>query len=518
MLVVLDGWGVGPSHIGNAITQAQTSEFDAIELSYPFTTLQASGIAVGLPWGEAGNSEVGHLTIGTGRIVFQHLPRITLAIQDGSFFTNPAFIGACAHVRKGRARLHLMGLLSSGSVHSYIDHLYALLELAKREKIEEVYIHVFTDGRDAMPKEGKRHIENLEERFRALGVGKIASVMGRSYALDRNGNWEKTRAAYECLTGMHASRTPAAARWMEHHYSEGVTDEFIPPVAVEASGDTRIRAHDAVVFFDYREDSARQLAEAFVTEDFISFSRTRIPSLYFVTMTEYRKGLPAHIAFEPITIIQTLGEVIAERGLKQLRIAESEKYAHVTYFFNGGREKPLEGEERILIPSESAPHYDTVPEMKTLDLAEAAMQALRTNRYTFILVNFASPDMVGHTGNLTATMHAAAIVDQAIGNLVRAVRKAGAVCMITADHGNAEEKLDPYTGEVRTEHTTNPVPCYLIADEFMQKKSPETAALKKIEVGGLLTDVAPTILQLLGIKKPVEMTGKSLLSLFGFPH
>ncbi len=512
---ILDGWGVGSDHIGNAILQAKTPTIDMIERSYPFTTLQASGIAVGLPWGEDGNSEVGHLTIGTGRIIFQHLPRIELAIHDGSFFQNSALLGACQQVRRSRSRLHFIGLVSSGSVHSYIDHLYGLLELAKRERIESLFIHVFSDGRDAPPKEGKHLLANLESRMQSLGVGKIASIIGRYYALDRDGHWERTQSAYECLVNGAGERAEGVMDAFEQNYARGITDEFIPPTLLNPALDTRIREHDAVVYFDYREDSTRQLTHAFVSPQFTGFSRVPLQSLYFVTMTEYEKNLPVQVAFPPITITYSFGEILAERGLRQARFAESEKYAHVTYFFNGGREQPFPGEDRVLAPSFPAPHYDKNPEMKSADLADQVVKAIESGTYAFILVNFANADMVGHTGNLSATIHAVEAIDAAIKPIMEAVLARDAVLFITGDHGNAEEKLDPHTGEPRTEHTTNPVPFYLIGRDFAEAKESDVIILRKKEVRGLLTDIAPTALDLLGIEKPVVMTGNSLLSTLG---
>ncbi|MBI4128788.1 MAG: 2,3-bisphosphoglycerate-independent phosphoglycerate mutase [Parcubacteria group bacterium] len=515
LLVVMDGWGVGPARMGNAITQAETPVVDAIERTYPFTTLQASGIAVGLPWGESGNSETGHLTIGTGRIMFQHLPRITLAIQDGSFYQNPVLIGACGNVHRHRSRFHIMGLISSGSVHSYIDHLYGLLDLLKRESVSDVFIHTFTDGRDAPPKEGKRMMAHIDERLRELGIGSIVTLIGRSFALDRDQHWEKTQAAYECLTSGKGENADTVASAFDRYYAEGITDEFVPPTIIQSANDTRIQQNDSVFFLDYREDSVRQLSRAFIDPVFAEFPRPRITPLYFATMTEYQKGLPAHVAFPPTTITYTLGDVLADRNLRQLRIAESDKYAHVTYFFNGGRETPLTGEERILIPSDPAPHFDLKPEMKAGEITDRAVAALASHDYAFILVNFANADMVGHTGNLAATIRAVEVVDRALGKLTKAVLDSGAILLITGDHGNAEEKIDPYTGDVRTEHTVNPVPFYLVSKKHTQEKTAELVERKKIEVSGLLTDIAPTILDLMGIEKPVVMTGKSLLPILG---
>lgn len=520
VLVVLDGFGVSSQTRGNAIHAASKPNLDLIESRYPFTTLQASGATVGLPWGEAGNSEVGHLTMGAGRAIYHHLPRIIMAVENGSFFTNPAFLRVTEHVKERGSSLHLFGLVSSGSVHSYLDHLYALLELVNRSGVERVYLHVITDGRDAPPGEAAKFLPQLEERLVAKHpTVTIASLLGRFYAMDRDEKWERVRRAYELLTEGKGNSFKDPAEYISSSYDRGVTDEFIEPAYRDgppADGSPiagRIRDGDGLVIFNFREDSMREITEAFAKEIFDAFERTRMPNLKIATMTEYEKNLPGvEAAFPPLEISLPLGRILSLAGKTQLHIAESEKYAHVTYFFNGGTEKPFPDEERILVPSLGVPHFDEHPEMKAPEITKRIRE--RIGEYDFILANYANADMVGHTGNFDAARQAVEALDQAIGALMPAVLEKDGALIITGDHGNAEQKIHPQSGEPITEHTVNPVPFYLIAKPFElpQARSAQEIAARKREPGGILTDVAPTILELMGLTQPPEMTGKSLLS------
>ncbi|MDP3727087.1 MAG: 2,3-bisphosphoglycerate-independent phosphoglycerate mutase [bacterium] len=515
ILAVLDGFGVSLQVRGNAIHAAKKPNLDLIERSYPFTTLQASGASVGLPWGEAGNSEVGHLTMGAGRVIYHHLPRIIVAIKDGSFFSNPALAHAIEHVRANGSSLHLLGLVSSGSVHSYLEHLSALLELVGRSKLERVWLHIITDGKDAPAHEAKTFVGKLDERIREKNPNvSIASLVGRFYAMDRDEQWERVRRAYELLTEGKGSPFTDPADYLTRSYAAGESDEFIEPGYREEGGKPlgRITEGDGLIIFNFREDSVREITAAFAREAFDAFPKKRIANLKVVTMTEYEKNLPGvEAAFPPLEISSPLGRVLAFAGKTQLHIAESEKYAHVTYFFNGGDEKPFPDEDRILVPSSAVPHFDDQPEMKAPEITAKIIE--RIGEYDFILVNYANADMVGHTGNFDAAVKAVEALDQAIGELMAAVTKQGGVLIVTGDHGNAEQKIHPQSGEPITEHTANPVPFYLIGERFKlpAERSPWDIAVQKKEIGGILTDVAPTILELMELPQPPEMTGKSLL-------
>lgn len=517
VLVVLDGFGVSLSSRGNAVIEANTPNLDAIEQRFPFTTLQASGAAVGLPWGEAGNSEVGHLTMGAGRVIYHHLPRIIAAIHDGSFYENPAFRKIVGHVRERGSSLHLLGLVSSGTVHSYIDHLLALLELAKREDVPAVYLHVITDGKDAPRDEAASFVGQLQERIaRHYPGATIASLVGRYYAMDRDEQWERVRAAYDLLTNGKGEGFEDAGSYLRRSYERGVFDEFIKPALLTKNGEAigHIREGDGLIFFNFREDSVREITSAFGKEHFDAFPRRRVSDLAIATMTEYEKNLPGvEAAFPPLEIVSPLAEVLAEHGKTQLHIAESEKYAHVTYFFNGGNERLFRGEDRLLIPSLSVPHFDEHPEMKASEIVSRVIE--RLNQYGFILVNFANADMVGHTGNFEAAVKAVEVLDEAIGRIEEAVRERKGSLLITGDHGNVEEKIHRLSGEPVSEHTANPVPFYLVAEEFARtrERTPEEISATKKEVGGILTDVAPTVLELMALPQPPEMTGRSLLPL-----
>jgi len=515
VLAVLDGFGVSQSP-ESTWKHADMPTFRELEKFYPFTTLQASGIAVGLPWGEEGNSEVGHLTIGAGKTLFHHLPRIITSIQNGSFFKNQAFLDAAKFIKEGNGKLHLMGLLSSGSVHAYIDHLYALLEFAKRENINSVYLHLFTDGKDAPIKEAAEFLKQLEQRLAAqYPFAKIATISGRFFAMDRDDQWDRIEKMYKCLVGGECGSFASPSEYVKQSYGENITDEHIEPACRQTGRpnepkESRIEAGDAVIFYNFREDSVRELTSAFVSNSFSGFPREKLNNLFFVTMTEYEKSLPAEVAFPPLDINLPLAKVMEEAGLKQLHIAETEKYAHVTYFFNGGTEKPFAGEERMLITSPKVAHFDEAPEMSAAKITDAILENIE--KYDFILVNFANGDMVGHTGNFNATVKAIETLDFAIGRLVSRTLEAGGAIIITADHGNAEEKVYA-SGDKRTKHTANPVPFFVVAQDLKSSRPKPDAEIAERygKVLGVLSDIAPTILSLMDLRKPAEMTGVDLL-------
>ncbi|MEI9966209.1 MAG: 2,3-bisphosphoglycerate-independent phosphoglycerate mutase [Candidatus Moraniibacteriota bacterium] len=478
--------------------------------------LQASGISVGLPWNTAGNSEVGHMTMGAGRVIYQNMPRISLAIQDESFFRNEVLLEAVESARKNGKSLHLMGLISSGSVHSYKDHLTALLRLAKEQNFTKVFVHAFTDGRDSAPTAGLQQIKELVRQMRLLEVGELASLSGRHYSMDRNNNWDRIEKTYRMLTEGAVNPVSDPLLLLERSYAKDVTDEFIEPVNIvseEGKAPALIQDGDSVIFFNFREDRARELTKAFVQESFDGFQRVK-KNLFFVTMTEYEQGLGGvHIAFPLQDIHHGLGETLSQHGKKQLRLAETEKYAHVTYFFNGGKENPWPGEDRLLIPSPSVPHFDMVPEMSSPAITSTLVEKLREGAYDFILVNYANPDMVGHTGNEEASIDAVEATDKSLSILIPEILKAGGCAIITADHGNVEELKKAATGEVDTEHSTNPIPLWYLTPDNQREKSAEEVNREENEVNGLLSDVAPTILEIMNIPRPTEMNGTSLMPL-----
>ena len=516
LLVVLDGFGYSPSERGNAIRDANTPNLDSIERSFPLTTLQASGVAVGLPWGEPGNSEVGHLTMGAGRPIYHHLPRIIVAIHDGTFYENPAFKKATEHVAKNDSALHIIGLASSGSVHSYTEHLQALLELATRAELKRVYLHLLADGKDASPREGRLFLARIEERIAAKHPNvEIVSVVGRFYAMDRDGQWARIRKAYELFTEAAGTPFDDPIRYLESSYAAGTFDEFVEPGYLARDGKPvgRIKANDAIIFFNFREDSMREITQAFAKEEFSSFPRRRLTNLVVATMTEYDSSLPnVAAAFPPLEIHWPLARVLAVTDKTQLHIAESEKYAHVTYFFNGGAETPFPHEDRILVPSLSVPHFDEHPEMRAGELTNRILENL--GRYDFILANFANADMVGHTGNYPAIVRAVESLDAALGQLFDAILARDGAMILTGDHGNAEQKIHPYTGEAVTAHTANPVPFILVGKRYRRASPRTNAELREAlrEPAGILIDIAPTILALMDLPKPDEMTGRSLLA------
>lgn len=515
ILAILDGWGVSEKVMGNAIKNARTPNMDMLMSYFPNTILQASGISVGLPWGTMGNSEVGHLTIGGGKVIYQNLPRVTIAIEDGSFFEKEALLLGIQHAKERNSAIHLMGLLSNGAVHSHINHLYALLKLLKAREVpsDKVFIHAFTDGRDVDPYSGKNFIAELEKNIENEKFsGRIASVMGRYYAMDRNENWDRTEKAYASLVWGEAKRRGAAHAAVMDSYGEEITDEFIEPVLIEdEDGNTgNIKSGDSVIFFNIREDRARQITKAFVLDDFSGFDRKgKLEDLNFITMMEYEEGLPANAVFSPQEVKEPLGKVLSGHGIRQFRIAETEKYAHVTYFFNGGIEDPHVGEVRKLVPSPSVEKYDQKPEMSAGEVTNQAMRAIESDEYGFILVNFANADMVGHTGNMKAAIKAVEFVDRCVGKIYEKAMEKDMAMIVTADHGNAEEMVNLRTGEMLTEHTTNPVP-FVLASAECKLSYPQKLGQKQ-GVNGILSDIAPTVLEIMEIPKPEEMTGASLL-------
>ncbi len=504
-LIVLDGFGCRKETDGNAILTDGVEHIAKLWRDYPHTTLEASGNAVGLPRGQMGNSEVGHLNLGAGRVVYQELTRITESIENGSFFQKEEFLGAVENCKRYDSSLHLMGLCSDGGVHSHLEHIYALLKLARDNGLTKVYVHCFMDGRDVPPESGKGYIRALKQKLAELGCGKIATVMGRYYAMDRDNRFDRVEQAYAALTygeGVFAADPEEA---MAASYAAGVTDEFVKPVVVTENGApvAGVNAHDSVIFFNFRPDRARELTRAYLYEDFSGFERRSFFPLYYVSMTQYDKAFEnrLHVAFKPASMENTLGEYLARLGKTQLRIAETEKYAHVTFFFNGGVEAPNPGEDRALIPSPKVATYDLKPEMSAYEVAEEAVKRIESGKYDVMILNFANPDMVGHTGVMEAAVKAVHTVDECAARVTEAIIANGGRALVTADHGNCERMFDE-NGEPFTAHTTNPVPMILV-DESQRGIS--------LREGGRLCDVAPTLLALMGLPKPEEMTGKSLI-------
>ncbi|OKH13806.1 2,3-bisphosphoglycerate-independent phosphoglycerate mutase [[Limnothrix rosea] IAM M-220] len=505
VLVILDGWGYREETQANAIAAAKTPNVNAFFQTYPATLIHTSGKRVGLPDGQMGNSEVGHLNLGAGRVVPQELVRISDAIEDGSFLHNETLVNVCQSVRDQGKKLHLIGLCSDGGVHSHLNHLLGLLDLAKVNGISDVCIHAVTDGRDTNTTEGINYLTKIQEHIDKFGVGEISTLSGRYFAMDRDRRWDRVKQAYDVMTGVGAVDQRPFAEILQAHYDENVTDEFIPPVRLTESA---IEAGDGVIFYNFRPDRARQLSYAFVQDSFDGFEREQIPDLNFLTFTQYDANLDVKVAFPPQNLTKILGEVIADNGLKQFRTAETEKYPHVTYFFNGGLEVAFEGEDRELISSPQVATYDQKPEMSAQAVTDAACAAIAKGIYSMIVINYANPDMVGHTGKLEAAAQAVEVVDDCLGRLVEAINKAGGTALITADHGNAEYMADE-NGKSWTAHTTNPVPFMLIEGE--QRKIAGHGGDVQLRPDGCLADVAPTILEILGIDKPEEMTGESLI-------
>ena len=503
MLMILDGFGIAPKSEGNAVSLAKKPNFDRLLEKYPHSELQASGLFVGLPDGQMGNSEVGHLNIGAGRIVYQELTRITKSIADGDFFTNESLVKEMENAKKTDGALHLMGLLSDGGVHSHIDHLKGLLEFAKKAGVQNVYVHAFMDGRDVPPSSGKEFIEKTEAMMAEVGVGKIATVSGRYYAMDRDNRWERVELAYNAMVLGQGETANSATEAIEKSYHDDKTDEFVLPTVIEKDGNpvAKIKNGDSVIFFNFRPDRAREITRAINDKVFDGFKREAL-DLTFVTMTQYDKTLEGvEVAFKPQTLTNTLGEYVSDKGLNQLRIAETEKYAHVTFFFNGGVEKENENEERALIPSPKVATYDLKPEMSAYEVTEELIKRLDSDKYDMVILNFANPDMVGHTGVVDAAIKAIEAVDECLGKVVDKVLEKDGTVFITADHGNAETMIDFSTGNPFTAHTTQPVPFLWVSNNTDGKTIKD----------GKLADIAPTMLNVLGLEAPVEMTGENLI-------
>lgn len=504
VLMILDGYGLNDNTTGNAVAQGKTPVMDRLMAEYPFVKGNASGLAVGLPDGQMGNSEVGHLNMGAGRIVYQDLTKITKAIQDGDFFENKALLAACGNVKAHDSALHMFGLVSDGGVHSHNEHIYGLLELAKRQGIQKVYVHCFLDGRDTPPASGKEYVEQLEEKMKEIGVGEVASVMGRYYAMDRDNRWERVEKAYNALVKGIGETAESGLAGIQASYDADATDEFVLPTVVMKNGApvATIKDNDSIIFFNFRPDRAREITRTFCDDNFGGFDRGERIKTTYVCFTEYDVTIENKlVAFAKEEITNTFGEFLAKNGLKQARLAETEKYAHVTFFFNGGVEEPNEGEDRILVKSPKVATYDLKPEMSAYEVCDKLVDAIQSGKYDVIIINFANPDMVGHTGVEAAAIQAIEAVDVCVGRAVDAVKETGGQMFICADHGNAEQLIDEETGEPFTAHTTNPVPFILVnADPAY-----------KLREGGCLADIAPTLIELMGMEQPAEMTGKSLL-------
>lgn len=504
-LVILDGWGLSKKTRGNAITSSRTPNINRLFKEYPFTALSSSGEDVGLPEGQMGNSEVGHLNIGAGRVVYQDFTRINKAIREGTFYTNDKLLAAINYVKKNNSTLHLMGLLSDGGVHSHIKHLFALLELAKDNSLPKVRVHCFLDGRDVPPDNARVYIQQLEDKFSVINIGRIATVMGRYYAMDRDRRWDRTRRAYDAMVLGEGLSSSSGSLAIEDAYRRNETDEFVQPTVILKPQDqalNRIRDGDSVIFYNFRPDRARQITHAFVDREFAGFNRTvKLNDLLFTCMTLYEDTIDAPVAFEPHFLVNTLGEALSKEGIRQLRLAETEKYAHVTFFFNGGMETSYPGEDRLLIASPKVATYDLKPEMSAFEVTSAFLEKLATGGYQVMIMNYANADMVGHTGCLEVTVKAIEAVDFCLGKVIGAVLERGGTVLVTADHGNAEEMRDEEE-KPHTAHTTNPVPFILVNEDL------KNVVLRR----GRLEDIAPTVLYLLGIPKPIQMTGNCLIT------
>lgn len=504
VLMILDGYGLNDNCEHNAVCEAKTPVMDQLMKDYPFVKGEASGMAVGLPEGQMGNSEVGHLNMGAGRIVYQELTRITKEIQDGDFFKNEALLTAVNNAKEHDSALHLFGLLSDGGVHSHNTHLYGLLELAKREGLTKVFVHCFLDGRDTPPASGKDFIKALNDEMEKIGVGQVASVMGRYYAMDRDNRWDRVEKAYNAMTKGEGVQAECAVCAVKESYENDVTDEFVVPTVVVKDGQPvgRIQDGDSIIFFNFRPDRAREITRAFCDDEFTGFAREKKLDVTYVCFTDYDETIQNKIvAFHKVSISNTFGEFLAAHNMTQARIAETEKYAHVTFFFNGGVEEPNKGEDRILVKSPKVATYDLKPEMSAYEVCGKLVEAIKSGKYDVIIINFANPDMVGHTGVENAAIKAIEAVDECVGKAVAAIKEVDGQMFICADHGNAEQLVDYKTGEPFTAHTTNPVP-------FLLVNADPAYSLRE---GGCLADIAPTLIELMGMEQPAEMTGKSLL-------
>ena len=504
MLMILDGFGDNSNKEGNAVKQANTPNIDKLMKKYASTDIYTSGSYVGLPDGQMGNSEVGHTNIGAGRIVYQELTRITKSIEDGDFFSNQELIAAIDNCKKNNSKLHILGLVSDGGVHSHDRHLYGLLELAKRRDFENVYVHCFLDGRDTPPASAENYIAKLQEKMNEKGVGKIASISGRFYSMDRDKRWQRVQKSYDAMVNGEGIKSSNVIKAIEDSYQKEVFDEFVEPTVICNNGEpiATIGKNDSVICFNFRPDRAREITRTLVDTDFNEFETKKDLNLYYECFTSYDETMPnVHIAFKKEPLTNTFGEYISKNGYTQLRIAETEKYAHVTFFFNGGEEKQFEGEDRILIPSPKVETYDQKPEMSAYEVTEKVLDAISNDRFDNIILNFANPDMVGHTGSLPAAIKAVETVDECVGKIVKLIEEKEANLIITADHGNCEQMIDYKTGEPHTAHTTNPVPIIVINGKNKIK----------LREGGILADLAPTMLDMMGLEKPAEMSGSSLI-------
>ena len=502
-LIIMDGFGISENEKGNAIKAANKPNLDRLMTEYPTSTIKTSGLAVGLPEGQMGTSEVGHMNLGAGRVVYQELARITKSIEDGDFFNKEEFMGAIENCKKNNSKLHLYGLTSNGGVHSHLNHLYALLKLAKDNGLEEVYIHCFMDGRDVPPSSGKGYIEQVENKLKEIGVGKIATVMGRYYIMDRDKRWDRVKLGYDAMVLGKGEFANSAVEAMQTSYDRGETDEFIKPFVITENGNpvATIDANDSIIFYNFRTDRAREITWALMNQDFNDFEREKgVFPLYYVCMTQYDENLKnVEVAFKPEKLENKFGEYISGLGYNQLRIAETEKYAHVTFFFNGGVEEPCKGEDRILVASPKVPTYDLQPEMSAYEVTDKVLTAIDSDKYDVIILNYANPDMVGHTGIMEAAIKAIETVDECVGKVVDAILAKGGAVMITSDHGNADVMYDFEKDEPVTSHTANDVPYVLIGAGQVELND------------GALCDIAPTMLELMGVEQPAEMTGKSLI-------
>lgn len=504
VLMILDGYGLNAKTEGNAVAEGKTPVMDKLMAEYPFVKGNASGMAVGLPDGQMGNSEVGHLNMGAGRIVYQDLTKITKAIQDGDFFENKALLAACENAKKNDSALHMFGLVSDGGVHSHNTHIYGLLELAKRQGLKKVYVHCFLDGRDTPPASGKEYVEELVAKMQEIGVGEVASVMGRYYAMDRDNRWDRVEKAYRAMVFGEGEQAASGPEGIQASYDKDTTDEFVLPTVVMKDGApvATIKDNDSIIFFNFRPDRAREITRTFCDDEFTGFERGERVKTTYVCFTEYDVTIPnKQVAFVKEEITNTFGEFLAANGLKQARIAETEKYAHVTFFFNGGVEEPNKGEDRILVKSPKVPTYDMQPEMSAPEVCEKLVEAIKSDKYDVIIINFANPDMVGHTGVEAAAIKAVETVDACVGKAVEAIKEVDGQLFICADHGNAEQLVNYETGEPWTAHTTNPVPFILV------NADPKYT----LRENGCLADIVPTLIQLMGMEQPKEMTGESLL-------
>ena len=517
VLIILDGWGVGHKDDSNAIYRASTPTINYIKKNYPAASLESAGIAGGLPWDEAGNSEVGHLTIGSGRVIYQHYPRISLAVRNGDFFKNQALNEAFNHGINNNSNVHILGLLSSGNVHSSYEHLQALIKLASLKKCPKLFFHLFTDGKDSPPQSAKDMVEKLQNDLKKFGVGQIASLTGRYYALDRRKNWAVTKKYYDLLTKGEGRKAPDPTVLLNEHYAKKMSDSFLEPTLIFNAEKTDaphlIQDNDSLIFFDFREDSIKQIVAPFILKDFKEFERKPLNNLKITTMTNYDNDFNASVAFPPEKVTNSLTEIFSNLGMQQLKIAETEKFYHLTYFFNCLSETVFPNEFRVLIPSKETAHLDDSPEMRAPEITDRLITALNEGIYDFIAVNYANPDALAHTGNFNATVKGIEIVDQQLAKILESIKKHDVDIIITADHGNAERLYDPRTGEKETAHNPNPVPFYLVSEKYKLKAEKPDAKIDSEENKklGVICDVAPTILELMNIPTPPEMKGQSLL-------